>query len=98
MHFIIKWNWSRSRIEDILYIRKYLRQEGDVSLNIKMVGNNLYEVNASPPHVKAAWSSERPMSARMLIEELRSRGCHQQDIGDAMYEQDPGWIEKLDNE
>jgi hypothetical protein len=35
------------------------------------------------------------MQARALIKELQARGCHQQDIGDAMYEQDPEWVEKL---
>jgi hypothetical protein len=66
-----------------------------MGLNVRKVANELYEATATPPHVKSAWSTTEPISARHLIEELKSRGCHQQDIGDAMYEQDPNWVENL---
>jgi hypothetical protein len=66
-----------------------------MSLTIKKLSNGLYQASASPPHVKIAWATTQPMQARALIKELQARGCHQQDIGDAMYEQDPEWVEKL---
>jgi hypothetical protein len=66
-----------------------------MSLIVKKTPNGLYEAAASPPHVRTAWSTAEPISATLLIEELIARGCHQQDVGDAMYEQDQNWIEKL---
>ena len=66
-----------------------------MGLNLKRLSSGLYEASATPPHVKTAWISLKPLPARELIEELQTRGCHQQDIGDAMYEQDPKWVEKL---
>lgn len=64
-------------------------------ITVKALANDLFEAQASPPHVKSVWSTVEPISARKLVAELKSRGAHQQDIGDAMYEQDPNWIEKL---
>jgi hypothetical protein len=66
-----------------------------MSLSVKKAPGGLYEATATPPHVKSAWTTVEPMPARRLIDELKSRGCHQQDIGDALYEQDPNWVEKL---
>jgi hypothetical protein len=66
-----------------------------MSLNVRKMINGLYEVKATPPHVNEAWSSSEPVSVQRLIDELKARGCHQQDIGDALYEQDPKWVEKL---
>jgi hypothetical protein len=66
-----------------------------MSLTIKRDSQGLYQAAATPPHVSASWSTGEPISASRLIEELKARGCHQRDIGDAMYEQDPDWIEKL---
>jgi hypothetical protein len=66
-----------------------------MSLNVSKTESGLYEAIATPPHVKDAWSTKEPISAQQLIHELRARGCHQQDIGDALYEQDPKWVEKL---
>jgi hypothetical protein len=34
------------------------------------------------------------MSAEELVGELRSRGCHQTDIGDAFYDADPQWLDR----
>lgn len=66
-----------------------------MSLTVTKTADGLYEARATPPHVKTAWSTRKPISARRLIDELKSRGCHQQDIGDVMYEQDPNWVGKL---
>jgi hypothetical protein len=66
-----------------------------MSLVVKKTPSGLYEATATPPHVTAAWSTAEPIAARQLIEELKARGCHQRDIGDAMSEQDQNWIENL---
>jgi hypothetical protein len=52
----------------------------------------LYAASATPPHVKEPWATEAPMPMRKLVDELRQRGAHQTDIGDAFYEADPNWI------
>jgi hypothetical protein len=65
-----------------------------MSLVVRKTPKGLYEATATPPHTKTAWSTAEPIPASRLIEELTARGCHQQDIGDAMYEQDQNWIEK----
>ena len=66
-----------------------------MSLNVRKTDDGLYEATATPPHVKSAWSTAEPLPARRLVEELKARGCHQRDIGDALSEQDPKWLEKL---
>jgi hypothetical protein len=66
-----------------------------MGLSIKKLPSGLCEASATPPHVKDAWTTPEPLPARDLIKELQARGCHQQDIGDAMYEQDPSWAETL---
>jgi hypothetical protein len=66
-----------------------------MSLIIKRGLDDLYEAEATPPHVKIGWLTAKPIPLRRLIEELESLGCHQQDIGDALYEQDPDWLAKL---
>lgn len=66
-----------------------------MSLSIRMRPSGLYEATATPPHVSSAWSTKTPLPARELIDELSARGCHHQDIGDALYEQDPDWVAKL---
>jgi len=64
-------------------------------LSIKKVGDREYIASATSPHVTTAWATDRPMPARELVKELQARGCHQKDVGDALYEQDPLWLEKL---
>jgi hypothetical protein len=66
-----------------------------MALTVTVTKQGLYEATATPPHVSSPWSTTVPIPARQLIEELSRRGCHQQDIGDALYEQDPKWVEKL---
>jgi hypothetical protein len=55
-----------------------------------------YVATATPPHVNGGvWETSGPLPARGLTEELRRRGCHQQDIGDALYEADSDWMLRL---
>jgi hypothetical protein len=65
-----------------------------MGIKIERLPNGLYEASATPPHAKAPWTASRPLPDRELVKELQARGCHPQDIGDAMYEQDPKWVER----
>jgi hypothetical protein len=67
-----------------------------MSLVIRKIGDNLYEAKTTPPHAGAAWSTAEPVPGRRLIAELLRQGCHQQDIGDALSEQDREWLDKLE--
>lgn len=66
-----------------------------MALKIKM-NNGYYEAEVTPPHSTEAWKTLTPLRLRELIEELERRGCHQRDIGDALYEIDPDWLSHLD--
>lgn len=88
-------NSTRLRDVGIQTTARYSLRENDMGLNIKRLTSGLYEASATPPHVKAAWTSSQPLPARELIKKLQARGCHPRDVGDAMYEQDPSWVEKL---
>jgi hypothetical protein len=69
-----------------------------MAIRVQKVEDDLYEaVLTLPdmPDVKEAWISPAPMGARQLTKELLRRGCHQQDIGDALYAVDPSWVEKM---
>lgn len=67
-----------------------------MTLIIKKVAENLYEAIVTPPHAKKSWSTTAPLPGLSLTNELLRLGCHQTDIGDAMCEQDPKWINKLE--
>jgi hypothetical protein len=63
-------------------------------LEVKKVNEDLYVAIATPPEVDEVWFSPNPLGARRLIRELGKRGAHSTDIGDAMYQQDPAWLDK----
>ena len=44
------------------------------------------------PRLDVSWCNDQPMTADELIQELVSRGLHQQDIGDAFQQADPDWL------
>jgi hypothetical protein len=94
VHFI-KWNWSKYNNVATSKYFQFPLEENKMTLIVKKVSEEFYEATATPPHVRVAWSTTEPLSAHRLIQELAALGCHQQDIGDAMFEQDPNWIEKL---
>lgn len=53
---------------------------------------DLYEAEVTPPHGGGRyWRSPQPMGIDDLIAALLERGCHQTDIGDALFEADPEW-------
>jgi hypothetical protein len=61
---------------------------------VRKIGEDLYEVTASPPHVDEAWSATGTIGARKLIDGLLGRGAHVVDVMDALYAQDPDWETK----
>ena len=65
-----------------------------MALTIKLVEGHLYMATATPPHVSALWEAAQPSTVDQIVSELRGRGCHQTDIGDAFYEADPDWLTK----
>jgi len=54
-----------------------------------------YEAVATPPHVGTPWQTSAPLSVRALIAVLLERGCHQTDIGDALYAANPNWLSDM---
>jgi hypothetical protein len=63
-----------------------------MAIVIRRVGL-LYEAVVTSPHGRGqAWRTEYALGRSELIDVLRSRGCHQTDIGDAFYDADPEWL------
>ena len=55
-----------------------------------------YVARVTSPHGGGTnWSTIEPMELAELIKNLRALGCHQTDIGDALYQADPDWVSKL---
>jgi hypothetical protein len=53
-----------------------------------------YLARVSPPHRNGVpWASDGPQTVQALVADLRVRGCHQTDIGDALYRADPAWLD-----
>jgi hypothetical protein len=51
-----------------------------------------YSAEVTPPHGGGVpWQSPPAMDIHALVAALLARGCHQTDIGDALYEADPDW-------
>jgi hypothetical protein len=58
-----------------------------------------YQAHVTPPHGSGVeWRTDAPLSSESLISELLARGCHQTDIADALYEADPEWLMRLEND
>ena len=63
-----------------------------MAIEIWKVGN-LYAAKVTPPHGRGVnWETKEPMDLDELIKKLLSRGCHQTDIGDKLFEIDPKLI------
>jgi hypothetical protein len=56
----------------------------------KVVGG--YIVSATPPHTNIDYKSPEVLGVQGVINELRKRGAHQTDIGDAFHAADPDWL------
>jgi len=68
-----------------------------VTISVKKVSDNLYHVSATEPQYlgRETWQPSEPMDGQNLVEELKRRGWHIQDICDAMSEVDTEWVKKL---
>ena len=69
-----------------------------MTIKITKVSDDLYPAKLilqDMPAEKEAWSKNEALTGLQLTYDLVARGCHQVDVGDAMYEQDPLWVEKL---
>jgi hypothetical protein len=67
-------------------------------IEVRKVADDLYLAKLTlpdVPNVKDAWSTTEPIHGRQLTNELIRRGCHSTDVGDAMNEVDPDWIQHL---
>ena len=73
----------------------FSREETRMTISVTKIADDLYMAVATPPDVEEEWSTPEPFRGRQLTRELLERGAHQTDIGDAMYRQDPLWVEKL---
>jgi len=66
-----------------------------MAITIRRVGDR-YSAEVTPPHGGGVpWGTPDPMPARQLTRALLDRGCHQTDVGDAFYEADPAWVDRL---
>jgi hypothetical protein len=54
--------------------------------------SDLYVATVTPPHGDGTLWRSPELSRDALIAELRARGCHTTDIGDAFYEANPEWL------
>jgi hypothetical protein len=64
---------------------------------ITKVSDVEYTAHASPPHAtRDSWETGGPIRLKPLIEALKAQGCHQTDIGDALYAADPDWEKKIE--
>lgn len=66
-----------------------------MTLRIDKTSDGTFEAEISPPEARVPWKTPAPMPLRMLIDELKRRGCHQTDVTDVLYELDPEWVSKL---
>lgn len=62
-----------------------------MTITITKTHRDLFEAEATPPHSNVSWSTSKPLPIRTLIQELQKLGCHQTDIGDALYSADKNW-------
>jgi hypothetical protein len=66
-----------------------------MAINVRREGD-FYRVTVTPPHGGGRyWSSRKALTADDVVNKLRKLGCHQTDIGDAMFEADPDWLSRL---
>lgn len=65
-----------------------------MQLRIRRAENG-YVATVTPSHGDdVRWEVTTPVSQGALIDALVELGFHQQDIGDALYEADPEWLDR----
>ena len=69
-----------------------------MGIRVQKISDDLYIAKVTLPDMPAVtneWSTTEPLTGNQLCDALLELGCHQTDIGDALYEQDQNWVEKL---
>lgn len=84
-------NLGPARFEPVLHLVEGVHGGRQV-IEITKTTNG-YIATATPPHVNEIWKTQNAVSAKTIIAELKARGAHQSDIGDALYAADPRWLE-----
>jgi len=56
-----------------------------MALKVLKVDSDRYQAEVTPPHSTRPWKTPMPLRLRELIDTLVQKGCHQTDIGDALY-------------
>ena len=57
-----------------------------------------YIATVTPPDIPSGeWSTVSALPLRWLIAKLEELGCHQREIGDALYQANPDWLRELEN-
>lgn len=64
-----------------------------MTIQVRRSGSG-YLARVTSPEGGEEWRAPAPMGLDELIEQLRRLGCHQTDIGDALYAADPDWLER----
>lgn len=67
-----------------------------MAIKIAKIVDSLYRAEVTLRGAAATKIFIGPVNIRELIDELESMGCHQTDIGDALYDCDPNWLDRLD--
>jgi hypothetical protein len=66
------------------------RHDLQVAIEVRAIGNDLFEVWVTPPEA-AAWRSSTPLTPTQVLKELSARGCHSTAITDALDESGADW-------
>ena len=62
-----------------------------MTIEVRAIGDDRFEVEVSPPHATVAWRSSTPLTPMEVLKELSARGCHSTTITDALDESGANW-------
>ena len=65
-----------------------------MTLMVTKVSEALYTAEASPPHVRERWETEKPLRMHQMLDQLLALGIHQIDAGDAINDADRNWFQR----
>jgi hypothetical protein len=65
-----------------------------MTLMVTKVSEAFYAAEASPPHVREEWKTEKPLRMHQLLDQLLAIGIHQIDAGDAINDADRNWFQR----
>ena len=65
-----------------------------MTLMVTKVSEALYTAEASPPHVRGRWETEKPLRMHQLLDQLLALGIHQIDASDAINDADRVWFQQ----